>query len=235
MTWTILARSELTLLWRSPLAVVSAVVLPVAAGAGWLLLSDGSPMGVGPDTVAMQVLLLLGCTPYVGAVTMLAARRQELVLKRLRESALGAVGVWAGLLFPYALLGIVQTVLLTGMTMLSGGSPPDRWWPLIAAVVLGTVVAGALAVGTAVFTPAPELAQLTTVPVFVALMGGGLWLFAGHGWAHLLPGGALAALVRRSWEPGSAWGDVLVIVAITALALAFARWRFRWDPRAPTT
>jgi len=236
MMWLVLARAELALVWRSPLALANAVLLPVGAGVGWMLLARDSPTGLNADAVAMQVLLLLGCTPYLQAVTMLAARRQERVLKRLRESALTPAGAWAGLLAPLVLLGIVQTVLLIAVTLVAGVDPPGRWWPLAVAVGLGTACAAVLAVVTAVVTPAPELAQLTTVPVFLTLFGGGLWVLQGGQWAFLLPGGAVTELVRLAWHPGGAWfdgwRDVAVMVAVAGVAGLLA-WRyFRWDPRA---
>jgi ABC-2 type transport system permease protein len=235
MMWPVLARSELVLLRRSPLALANAVLLPVGAGLGWMLLARDSAAGLTADAVAMQVLLLLGCTPYLQAVTMLAGRRQERVLKRLRESALTPVGAWAGLLAPLVLLVLVQTVLLIAVTMAAGVEPPARWWPLVLAVLLGTACVAVLAVVTSVVTPAPELAQLTTVPVFLALFGGGIWVLQGSEWAFLLPGGALTELIRMAWQPGTAWldgwRDVAVIVAVAAGAGLLAWRHFRWDPR----
>ncbi|MFG1603598.1 ABC transporter permease [Actinoplanes sp. NPDC049265] len=234
MIWPVLARAELVLLRRSPLALANAVVMPVAAALGWMLLARDSPTGLTVDAVAMQALLLLACTPYLQAVTMLAARRQERVLKRLRESALTPAGAWAGLMVPLMLLGVVQTALLIGVTMAAGLDPPARWWPLVVAVVLGLVFAVPLAVATAVVTPAPELAQLTAVPGFLALFGGGFWALNGGSWAFLLPGGALTELVRLAWQTDAGWldgwRDVAVIAVTTAVAALASRF-FRWDPR----
>lgn len=235
MIWPTLARAELTLLLRSPLALANAVLLPIGSGVGWMLLARDSPAGLDADAVAMQVLLLLGFTPYVGAVTMLAGRRQERVLKRLRESALTPVGAWSGLLLPLVVLGLVQTVLMVGVTLAAGVDPPGRWWPLIAAVALGIALAGAFAVVTSVVTPAPELAQLTTVPVFLALFGGGVWVLKGGAWAFLLPGGAVTELIRLAWQADARWFDgwrdvVVMAVSIGAAGLLAGRY-FRWDPR----
>jgi ABC-2 type transport system permease protein len=213
MSWVVLARAEIVSLRRSPLALVNAVLLPVASGVGWVLLARDTGKDLGGDAMAMQVLMLLGFTAYAAATTTLVARRQELVLKRLRTSRLTGAGVVAGLLLPYAGLVAIQTALLVGVTVAAGGRPPDRWWPLFVAVVAGTVLSMALAVATAVVTPAPELAQLTTVPVFLGLVGGGLWLLnAGAASLPMLfvPGVPLAELVRLGWRPGS---PVLSIIA----------------------
>lgn len=216
MSWVELGRAEILSLRRSPLVLVNAVLLPVASGVGWVLLARNTGKDLGGDAMAMQVLMLLGFTPYAAATTTLVARRQELVLKRLRTSTLSGVGVVAGLLCPYAGLVLIQTLLLVGVTVAAGGRPPDRWQPLLVAVLAGTVLAMSLAVATAAVTPAPELAQLTTVPVFLALFGGGLWLLNAGGPSLpmlLVPGVPLAELVRLGWQPGSP-GPSLVAVAV---------------------
>ena len=223
MSWTVLARAELVSLRRSPLALVNAVLLPVASGVGWVLLARNTGRDLGGDAIAMQVLMLLGLTPYAAAATTLVARRQELVLKRLRASILSGLGVVAGLLCPYGGLVLIQTLLLVGVTVAAGGRPPERWWPLLVAVLAGTVLTMSLAVATAAVTPVPELAQLTTVPVFVTLFGGGLWLLD-TGVPSLpmllMPGVPVAELVRLCWQPGSPVSSVLAVVLLTAVAAA---------------
>jgi ABC-2 type transport system permease protein len=243
MIWPVLAGAELRLLLRSPLAVVNAVLLPVALGVGWLLLARDTGRDTGGDAAAMQVLMLLGCTPYLAATTALASRRQELVLKRLRTTALSGPGMLAGLLAPYALLALGQAALLIGVTVTAGGGAPARWWPLLLGVGGGTVLASAFAVLTAAVTPAPELAQLTATPLFLGLFGGGIWLLtAGEAsWLiRLAPGAPVADLCRWSWrEPGASTWDVVAhtapslaaLTATAALAVVLAARTFRWELR----
>lgn len=232
-----LARAEFRVLARSPLSLVNAVLFPVAAGAGVLMLARDTGRGLGGGAAAMQVLMVLTFTTYAGATTALVARRQEFALKRMRASALSGPGIFAGLLAPYAALGIGQTALLTGVTATVGGDPPDRWWPLVLGTLAGTGAATALAVATAAVTPLPELAQLTTVPVSLGLFGGGFWLLnAGSVSPPMLaaPGVPVAELVRVAWRPdGGTVVPCLAAIAVTAaLAVAAAAWRFRFDPRS---
>ena len=80
----------------------------------------------------------------------------------------------------------------------------------------------ALAVATAVVTPAPELAQLTTVPVFLGLVGGGLWLLnAGAASLPMLlvPGVPPAELVRLGWRPGSPVPSVIAAGLLGGVAV----------------
>ncbi len=231
-----LAAAETRVLVRSPLTLVNAVLLPVAAGVGLLLLSRDSGKGTGGDVAALQLLMPLIFTTYTGATTALAARRQEFVLKRLRATTLSGTGVFAGLLAPYAVLGLLQAVLLAGVTATAGGEPPVRWWPLAAGMLAGTVVCTVLAVATAACTPLPELAQLTTAPVGVGLFGGALWLLeAGTVSPPMLavPGVPLTELLRAAWDPGRPVLPSLVAVAVTtALGALVAARLFRFDPRS---
>jgi ABC-2 type transport system permease protein len=233
MSWVVLATSELRLLVRSPVAVVNAVLFPVAIGAGWVLLARDTGKDLGADAVAMQILVLLGFTPYAGAVGVLVARRHELVLQRLRTTALSGAGALAGLLSPYVLVVLVQAALLAGVTAAAGGPGPDRWWPPLVALLAGTVLAVALAVLTAAVTPVPELVQLTTVPVVLSLFGGGLWLLhTPLTWPMLpVPGVAIAGLVRLGWQPGSVVPCLLAVLILTLVTAGLATRVFRWDRR----
>lgn len=234
-----LARAEFLVLIRSPLTLVNAVLFPVAAGIGWLLLARDAGRGTGGDAAAMQVIMLLCFTTYAGATTALVARRQEFVLKRLRSTALSGAGLFAGLLAPYATLGMVQSALLVGVTATAGGTPPARWWPVVAGVLAGTGLAAVLAVATAALTPLPELAQLTTVPVSLGLFGGGMWLLGSGSIGPLMlavPGVPVAELIRLAWRPGGGWAVpcLLAIAVTTGLAAIVATRRFRFDPRSST-
>ncbi|GAA0809989.1 hypothetical protein [Spirilliplanes yamanashiensis] len=235
MTWLILVRAELLLLLRSPLAVVNAVLSPLLFGVGWLWLAESTGRGAGGDAAAIQLLLLLGFAPFAGATTALAARRSDLVLKRLRTCALPGAAVVAGLMAPFALLAVVQSAVLFGLTAAAGDAPPARWWPLVVAVAAGVPLAGALAFATAAGTPAPELAQLTTVPGFLALFGGGMWLLdaAGPTWPmRLAPGVPVAELARAAWSPAApVWPALTAVAVLTAAAVGFADLVFRWEPR----
>ncbi len=235
--WLVLATAELLMLLRSPLAVGNAVLCPLALGVGFLLLAEDAGKGTGGDAAAMQLLLLLGFAPYVGATTTLAARRHELVLKRLRTSALSGAGILAGLLAPFAVLVVVQAAILCAVTVTLGDEPPVRWWPFALAVGAGTVLAAALAFVTAAVTPVPELAQLTTAPVFFALFGGGIWLMdAGEAtWPmRMVPGVPIAELARSAWSaapPVQAAAPLLAVTVLSALSVALAARTFRWEPR----
>ncbi|GIE85510.1 hypothetical protein [Actinoplanes regularis] len=221
--------AELTLLRRSPLAVVNALLLPLALGVGWLLLAENTGKGTDGDTTAMQLLMLLSFTPYAGVTTALAARRADLVLKRMRTTALPPLAVISGLAAPYAVLTAGQIAVLTAL------HPPPRWWPLLVTAVTGTVLAVALAFATAAFTPVPELAQLTTTPGVLAFFGGGMWLLhtGDASWPmRAVPGVPVAELARAAWQDGTPiWPALSATAVLTTAAVALAVRAFRWEPR----
>ncbi|GID30526.1 ABC transporter permease [Paractinoplanes brasiliensis] len=240
----VLATAELLLLRRSALVALIAIAQPI--GLGILLAFLTRDSGLAADygsAAALQLLLLLASTPYMAGTTALAARRQHGVLKRWRTSGASDADLIIGLLSPYALLAVVQAVLLCTVTAVIGGDAPARWWPLAVGVLGGTAMAGALAFATAAFTRTPELAQLTTAPVFLALFGGGMWVTMTPPdevtWVMLaVPGAAVAQLVRVGWNGaapgqllGQTWPSMVALSVLAALAVALAFRVFRWETR----
>ncbi|GAA0929240.1 hypothetical protein [Virgisporangium aurantiacum] len=236
--WALLAVAELKLITRSPLAAGTAILAPLAMG--FVLIGNGQlPVGM---VVSMQLVGLLGFTPYAGATTTLAARRQQLVLKRLRTSPASDRAIIAGLLVPLATLVAVQAVVLVATTIAVTRSWPHAWWPIGLALVGGTALALALAFVTAAVTSGAEMAQLTTLPLFVALFGGSMWVLATAPgevtWVMMaVPGAAVAQLVRLGWEGTalsfSTIAPPLVATAVTAAVSAWLAARvFRWQPRS---
>ena len=236
--WALLAVAELKLIVRSPLAAGTAILAPLAMG---LILIGNGELAVGM-VVSMQLVGLLGFTPYAGATTTLSARRQQLVLKRLRTSPASDRAIIAGLLVPLALLVVVQAVVLLATTIAVTGSWPHAWWPIGLALVGGTALALALAFVTAAVTSGAEMAQLTTLPLFVALFGGSMWVLATAPgevtWVMMaVPGAAVAQLARLGWEGTalsfSTVAPPLVAIAVTAAGSTWLAARvFRWQPRA---
>ncbi|WP_305788222.1 ABC transporter permease [Symbioplanes lichenis] len=215
--------------------MVNAVLSPVALGAGWLLLSERTGRGTDGDAAGMLLIFVLSFVTYAGATTALAARRADLVLIRLRATALPTAGIVLGLVAPFLLVSVVQLGLLAAVAPAAGTSAPQRWWPLVFAFAFGTLVAVALAFATAAFTSAPELAQLTTTPGVLAFAGGAFALLnlPDAGWPLLIvPGAALTELTRAAWTGDApVWPAVLTLVVTAAATLLLTARVFRWEPR----
>ncbi|GIF02363.1 ABC transporter permease [Paractinoplanes rishiriensis] len=235
-----IATSELLQIFRNRLVLVTSLIMPAAVSAFFIYRHDAFASLASLGYIASVVTFTVGAFGlYTTAVTTLAARRQNLFLKRLRSTAASDTGIIAGLLLPVVVLALVQTaVILTALAVVSG-APANV--PLLAAAVLGTVAMMiGLALATAGLTTSPEHAQVTTLPVSIGVI-------AISGWVgisgtedltllkRLLPGGAATELALNAWNGGASVADSLLLLAPTlawvVVAVALAARLFRWEPR----
>ena len=228
-----LASAEARLIWRNKLVCATALLLPLGLGA--LIATDGQE-GAWGDVVAMQFVLLLLFCVYATATTSLAARRRQLVLKRLRSGELSDAEILSGLLAPLFALALVQAALLRRLRghlrHPTAGAARSCCCP---ALVFGSLMSAGMALATAAFTASAELAQVTVTPFFFAAIAGAAWVLSTDSVTVLMqatPGGALADLVRQGWEAGgSPWVAIASLAAWTAVGAAIAKRWFRWEPR----
>ncbi|MCX4526678.1 ABC transporter permease [Streptomyces sp. NBC_01551] len=242
-----LGRSELTLLVRNRAALTVALLMPLMMV--FVLRStlgdvdgDGA-MALGEATLTGGIGMVLILVVYMNLVSAYVARREELVLKRLRTGEAGDLEILAGTALPAAVLAVGQILVLAlaGTAALDAGMP-RRPLLLTAAVLCGIVLlAGASAV-TSSFTRNVESAGITTLPLFlVTALGSGLFVPADSlpdvlaSVCELLPLSGVMTLVRAGWTGGAQSGDLLT-AGLTTLAwimipvFAVQKW-FRWEPR----
>ena len=229
--WLLIAGAEVTLLRRGPFTLTMAAALPTALGLLIVWAENDTSRAGWASTAGLLLVTLMTFTAYVSGTTLLAARRQQFVLKRLRHSGATDLEIVAGTLLPPTLLTLLQATLLFGLVTAIDGFPPVRFGPLVLAMVTGTAAACVLAVATAAFTPTPETAQLTTTPISLALVGGALWSFhfppGELPWYALpLPGAAITELTRTGSLPA-----LSALLLLAALVTPVAMRTFTWDPR----
>ena len=83
-----LIQSELRMLVRNRLVAVCAILIPLGFGAFLIFSPPGGPADQAGGTIAtLQILIMVAMGVYVTGTTTLAARRQTLMLKRLRSGA----------------------------------------------------------------------------------------------------------------------------------------------------
>lgn len=227
------------MLRRSASAVTMAAIVPTTIGLLIVWAEADTGQASWGAAAGLLLITLTTLTAYAAGTTTLAARRQQCALKRLRLSGASDTAIIAGILAPLALLTILQILLLIGVIAVAEGLPPIRPALLLVAVGTATTTACVLAIATATFTPAPELAQLTTSPIALAIVGGGLWAArtppADVAWQTLaLPGVSITQLTRLAWhEPGATRPAeaiialMILIVVVTPVAVR----AFTWDPR----
>jgi ABC-2 type transport system permease protein len=126
-----LCRGEALLLWRNPIALLNALVMPVAmvAFVSSSLSSDGAGgLGVGASIVTSPAAFTLLLVVYYNLVTALVARREERVLKRLRTGETSDAEILAGMAAPAVALAWGQILIgsIAAVTVFGWGCPPTR-------------------------------------------------------------------------------------------------------------
>lgn len=237
--WLLISAAETRQLRRSAFTVTMAAVVPTTIGLLIVWAEEDTGQAGWGAAAGLLLITLTTLTAYTAGTTTLAARRQQFVLKRLRLSGASDTAIIAGVLTPLALLTILQILLLLGVVAVADGVPAISPALLLIAVGTATTAACVLAIATAAFTSAPELAQLTTSPIALTFVGGGLWAIrtppADVTWHMLaLPGVSITQLTRAAWhEPGATRpaDAVIALMILTAVVTPVAVRAFRWDPR----
>src|SRR4051794_40449787 len=167
-----LAAAETRLLLRNRTAVMSSVLFPLAvvAAVGAITVSNGGTVD-GPSLVASAIGIALILVTYYNLVTTFVARREELVLQRMRTGELTDAEVLLGTAVPTLLVTVVQILVVgVGVVALGKGSPPvDVVLPLLA-LLGGSALMVVLAAVSTSFTRTVEAAQFTTLPLVLAAM-----------------------------------------------------------------
>lgn len=243
-----LARAELTLLGRNRGAVVTALLVPLAlpftvrpAVDQVDLKAEGLNIGTVTLTAAIGFSFLFAV--YTSLVGAYVARREELVLKRLRTGELDDAEILAGTALPAVCVGLAQAVVLAvGCAVLLHPGAPRAPYLTVLGILAGLVLSAAFAALTASVTRTVESAQVTALPlVLVSMMGSGIAVPAQilpdrlARVCELLPLSPAIRLVQGGWTGRLSAYEALGAVA-TALAwsvpavFAVRRW-FRWEPR----
>ncbi|MEU3402700.1 ABC transporter permease [Streptomyces sp. NPDC006670] len=239
-----LGRSELTLLVRNRAALSVAVLMPAAMLLVLRTVVGGdSAAAVAEATLIGGIGMVLLLVVYMNLVSAYVARREELVLKRLRTGEAGDLEILTGTALPAAAIALAQIAALAVAGAAVLGAPlPRNPLPLLAGVLAALPLLAGMAALTSAFTRNVETAGLTTLPLFLlTALGSGVFTAPDAlpdtvaSVCELLPLSGVMALVRAGWSGGSGWYELLG-AALTTLAwimvTVFAvQRRFRWEPR----
>ncbi|RNE48594.1 ABC transporter permease [Corynebacterium alimapuense] len=238
---------------RNKTILFMATIFPV--GIPLVLFSIGSRGAVeAANTIDIFVLYTLLFVQFYTVLSMVTTRRDERVLKRLRTGEARDWEILGAICIPGALLSIVFTIVIVPLLMIMGAPAPVNLIPLALAVVLGLILASALAFATSGFTRNAEAAQLTSMPVItVAILGLGALrpMFGDSILASMVnytPFAAISDLVQLGWAGATfsdslagaeAWSfagvlehsvqPLLIILGWTVLTVAVTRQYMRWD------
>ncbi|MFF1759432.1 ABC transporter permease [Streptomyces sp. NPDC058266] len=243
-----LARAELTLIGRSKGTLFTAVFVPLVLPFSVRSSIDsmdlkGAGLTVGSVLLPSAIGFSLLFAVYSALVGVYAARREELVLKRLRTGELRDVEILAGAAVPSVAIGLAQSLVLVAActAFLDVGAPQAPYYAVLG-LLLGLVMWPALAAVTASFSKSVESAQVAAMPLLLlSLLGSGtvvpLEVMPDRlsSVCELLPLTPVITLVRGGWTGDlsayDALGAVATAVAWTVLAVFAVRRWFRWEPR----
>ncbi|MFD4414296.1 MULTISPECIES: ABC transporter permease [unclassified Streptomyces] len=243
-----LARAELTLLGRTKATLAAAVFVPLTLpfslrGTVDQMDLKGTGLSVGSVVLPSSVGFSLLFAVYTSLVSVYAARREELVLKRLRTGELRDAEILAGAALPSVAIGLVQCLVLTVAcaALLDVGAPQAPHFAVLG-LLLGLVMWPPLAAVTANFSKSVEGAQVAAMPLMLlSLLGSGTFIplqTMPDGLAsacELLPLTPVITLIRGGWtgdlSAHDAFGALATAVAWIVLAVFAVRRRFRWEPR----
>ncbi|NEK59824.1 ABC transporter permease [Geodermatophilus sabuli] len=246
-----LASAETRLLLRNRTAVVNSLLMPLLLVAAVRMI--GLPTAGGPALVVTALGVTLVFLTYYNLVTTFVARREELVLQRMRTGELTGPEILLGTAVPTLLVTVVQVALVAlGVAVLGEWTAPvDVVLPLLALVV-GAALMVVLAAASTSFTRTAESAQITTLPlVLVATSVSGLFFplsaFPAEvaGVLRFLPLSPVVELARlgllgetldgQTVDLAGAWSAGLVPLAVlagwTLVGGLVAARVFRWAPR----
>jgi ABC-2 type transport system permease protein len=175
---------------------------------------------------------------YSQLAIVLAMRRQNGILKRVRATPLPAWTYFLGLLAHCVMVSAVDVALIAGIGSLFGVPLPTHWPALALALVLGAASFCALGVAVASLIrnseAAPAVVQLVLFPL---LFISGTYMPI-HSSALNRIAGALpvrpfnqALLGPFAQHAGVDWKSLGVLAAWGAAGALVAIRRFRWDPR----
>jgi len=249
-----LVGAETRLLMRNHTALTGSVVLPLLfVAAVPMMTADVPVVGVGPQLAVTAIGVTLLFLPYYNLVTTFAARREELVLQRMRTGELTDGEVLLGTAAPSLLLTLGQVaIVLVGIVVIGRWQAPvDVVLPAVA-MLGGAVLMVLLAAASSAVTRTAESAQVTTLPmVMVSFLLSGLVLPPSAlpeqvaTAARFLPLTPVTELSRlgfagRTWDDravdlAGAWAAAPLPLAVLAgwlvVSAVVARRVFRWAPR----
>lgn len=235
-----IAHSELVQIIRNRSVLLTGLIMPALAAAFFIYNRDAFESIGSLGYIGAVIVFTIGAfSLYATTVTTLAARRQNLFLKRLRSTTASDPAILSGLVLPLSAISLVQVGVILGVFAVLSGPPADV---VLLAVAIVATFAMMLAFGlaTAGFTNSPEQAQVTSLPLSLITVAVASWVgITGTESLPLLkralPGGSAAELVVNAWNGGVPLSDSLVLLAPTlgwvVVAIALASRMFAWEPR----
>ncbi|HEY1570557.1 MAG TPA: ABC transporter permease [Pseudonocardiaceae bacterium] len=238
-------RYEQLSFWRNPQSAFFTFVFPVVIIAIFGAVFNGG----GPNSFYYGLTGLQYYVPTIAALSVLGAcysqlaiilamRRQNGILKRLRATPLPAWVYFIGLLAHCVVISVIEVVLIVGVGRLYGVPMPTHWTALLVTLVLGAASFCALGVAVASLVrnseAAPAVVQFILFPlVFISGTYFPIHSDVLNRIADVLPVRPFneALLGPFAQHTGFDWPHLAVLLTWGVVGAVVAVRRFRWDPR----
>lgn len=247
-----LAMAETRELFRNKVALINSFGLPLAMGL-IILGFDSEMLPIGVFFPIMVTCTAVLFVVYYTLVTAVVARRESLLLKRLRSGEADDATILAGIALPFVVVTFVQFVIAVVLAKALFDTQLSVLTVIAAVgVVLAAVAFAALAVASTSFTRTVEHAQITTLPVImVPLVFSGMFIPLAfmpdvlRTVAELMPLTPVVELLHLGVGGVTLDGEtvsgtaalahaikpLLVLIVWTAIGAWFTR-RMVWEPRS---
>ncbi|NJP90818.1 ABC transporter permease [Nonomuraea sp. FMUSA5-5] len=236
MSLTATYRLGTRLFWRDKSMLFASVITPVGLAVGLPTLMRHVATGGVANAAAVahaSLSILLAITAFMNITVALTARRDQLVLKRLRSTRLTDGQLLLGQIASTATQTVALIVVCTVAVRFAAGVPlPANPLAFAAVTIAGSAVMSLLGAAYTAAIPRSELAAAYTMPVFLvaAVAAGAMGPIPVPSWLRpvldLLPTTAVVDAVRT----GELVVPFLTLAGWTLAGLVALRW-FRWEPR----
>ena len=229
-----IGQAELKLFWRNRTALFNSLLMPLLL-VPVLISVDASGVPLIAGLIGFSLLMAV----YYNLVTTFVARREELVLKRLRVGELTDPEILFGASLPSLVVALGQMLLFSVVVAVVVGVPlPERPWFIVLGVLGGIASFTLLAAASSAFTRTVEMAQVTSLPVLMACFFGSGMMFPLDALPEplakalaYLPLTPVLDLLRAGWADGPVLRPLIVLAVWIGLGTYAVQRYFRWDPR----
>ncbi|WP_329791887.1 ABC transporter permease [Lentzea sp. DG1S-22] len=229
-----IGQAELKLFWRNRTALFNSLLMPLLL-VPVLISVDASGVPLIAGLIGFSLLMAV----YYNLVTTFVARREELVLKRLRVGELTDPEILFGASLPSLVVALGQMLLFSVLVAVVVGVPlPERPWFVLLGVLGGIASFTLLAAASSAFTRTVEMAQVTSLPVLMACLFGSGMMFPLDALPEplakvlaYLPLTPVLDLLRAGWGDGPVLRPLIVLAVWIGLGTYAVQRYFRWDPR----
>ena len=232
---------EIRLLFRRKLTMFSATVLPVGLCVlTWFTVRKAPPENWG-TLVGDRFTMLMVLSVFMTSMTIYTARRQSLVLKRLRTTELTDAGVIGAITMPVLVMGVVQALIYFAFCLFLGAPMPAHPWLVVLGMAAGLLLTVAAGMATAALSKSVEATHVTSFPVLVGALAGLFMVGAGSSGVAtagvLMPLLGPADLLAKGWS-GFDTGVTPITTGVgstllwaVVFAAVIGRF-FKWEPRS---